>query len=140
VNSELERISKGAVVAEVWNYPSIFSERLRKTTRTSVPQPIVKLSTSQMRVNNVTAGIISRVSMPVSNYKTEIINTGESVIKYLKDCTDIYTGTLKKTAIDLGTSSRLDPCTNKLRTCWKRARTNNGDIACVSSHCTKLAI
>jgi hypothetical protein len=33
MNNELERTSMRAVVAEEWYYPSIFSERFRKTTK-----------------------------------------------------------------------------------------------------------
>jgi hypothetical protein len=36
MDNELERTSKGAVVAEEWNYPSIFSDRPTKTTKSSV--------------------------------------------------------------------------------------------------------
>lgn len=42
-------------------------------------QPLLQPSTSRIRVNSVTAGLISCVSMPVSNYKSEIMNTKESI-------------------------------------------------------------
>jgi hypothetical protein len=113
MNNELERISKGAVVAEEWNYPSIFSERPRKTKKSSASQPILQQITYRIGVNSVTAGLTSCVSMSISNYKREIINTGESIcLKFLKECTNIYTGTLKKSAIDFAISSRLDPLTS----------------------------
>jgi hypothetical protein len=45
--------------------------------------------------------------MPVSNCKKEIMNTKESIChKISEGMYHIYTGTLKKTVIDLVTSSR----------------------------------